>query len=262
MSKTAVITGATSGIGAAYARRLAVDGYDLIITGRRQEIILKLADDLTNKHNIKVKVVIAELSNDDDIQKVIDAIKAAENVEMLINNAGYSGYLKDFIEEELANYEQMIKVHQIVPMRLVAVVAPEMIKQERGAIINVSSVAAYFATTQLHVYQGNKAFVKMFSEGLYQELTDKGIKVQALCPGFTATDFSRAYVTQDEYEKQMKSVRYITMSPEAVVDYSLKCLKKNKSICMPGAINRLMTTIFPLLPRSIYYRIAAKMMEM
>ena len=91
MSRTAVITGATTGIGAAYARRLAVDGYDLIITGRRQDIIQKLAENLVNQHNVKVDVIIAELSDDNDVQKVIDAIKAAENIEILINNAGYSG---------------------------------------------------------------------------------------------------------------------------------------------------------------------------
>ena len=99
MSKTAVITGATSGIGAAYAQRLASDGYDLIIIGRRREIIQKLADDITAQHKVKVKVIIAELSNDSDIQQVIDAIKADGNVAMLINNAGYLGDLKYFISK-------------------------------------------------------------------------------------------------------------------------------------------------------------------
>jgi len=262
MSKTAVITGATSGIGAAYAKRLAADGYDLIITGRRQEIIHKIASNLTKQHSIKVNVIMAELSNDNDIQKVIDAIKAAENVEILINNAGFSGYMKDFIEVEYTHYEQMIKVHQMTPLRLISVVIPEMVKQGSGVIINVSSIGAYLSTPQGGVYQGTKAFMKLFSEGLYQELRDKGIKVQALCPGFTDTNFARAYMTEDEYEKMAKSVKNITMPPEAVVDYSLKSLKKNKVICIPGVINKIMTILMPTLPRGIYYKLMAKMTEM
>ena len=87
MSKTAVITGATSGIGAAYARRLAKDGYDLVITGRRKEIIQKLADELTKQYSIKVEVIIAELSNDNDFQKLVDVVKTKEDIEILINNA-------------------------------------------------------------------------------------------------------------------------------------------------------------------------------
>ena len=262
MSKTAVITGATSGIGAEYARRLAADGYDLIITGRRKEIIEQLADDLREKHNTKVNVIIAELSDDNDIQKVVDAINAAEDIEILINNAGFSGYMKDFVDVETDHYEKMIKVHQVVPIRLVSVAAPKMIKQGRGTIINTSSIAAFIVMPQVHVYGSTKGFVKMFSEGLYQELRDKGIKVQALCPGFTDTNFAKDYLTEDEYEKFSKGVKSMMGSPENVVNCSLKQLKTNKVVCIPGTINKVMTFIFPKLPRGIYYRLAAKMSEM
>ena len=260
MSRTAVITGATSGIGAVYARRLAVDGYDLVITGRRREIIQNLANNLVNQHNIKVDVIIAELSDDDDIQKVIDAIKAAENIDILINNAGYSGPFKEYIEVELQEYEQMIKVHQIVPMRLISAVVPQMIRRGGGTIINVASNAAYAPMPKFVVYGGTKAFSKYFSEGLYQELRGKGIKVQALCPGFIDTDFSKAYLTE-EYGKFISKIKNKMMSPEAVVDYSLKCLKGDKVICIPGAIPKVMAKILPSLPRNMYYKIAAKMVE-
>lgn len=261
MNKTAVITGATSGIGAAFARRLSADGYDLIITGRRQGIIEKLAGDITKKHNINVKVIIAELADDGDIQRVINAIKDAENVEILINNAGHSGYFKPFIEVDPNFYEQMIKVHQIVPMRLINIVAPEMIKRQKGTIINIASIGAFMSTPQAHVYQSTKAFLKLFSEGLYQELRDKGIKVQALCPGFTDTNFSKAYISEEEYSKMAKSVSFATMSPEAVVDYSLKCLKGNRVVCIPGFINKCFVTILPRLPKRIYYPLVRKMTE-
>ena len=127
MGKTAVITGARQ-IGAAYAKRLATDGFDLIITGRRREIIQKLADNLVAQHRVRVSVIIAELSDDNDFQKVVDAIRATEDIEMLINNAGYSGYPGHFVETDMAEHEKMVKVHQIVPMRLISLVGPQMIE--------------------------------------------------------------------------------------------------------------------------------------
>ena len=102
----------------------------------------------------------------------------------------------------------------------------------------------------------------MFSEGLYQELKDKGIKIQALCPGFTNTNFAKDYMTEEEYGKLANSVKSMMMSPEAVVDYSLKKLKKNKVVCIPGIINKFICFLFPKLPRGIYYSLAAKMAEL
>ena len=261
MNKTAVITGATSGIGAEYAKRLAADGYDLIITGRRQEIIEKLADEIRKKNAVNVNVVIAELSDDNDIQRVIDSVKATDNIEILINNAGHSGYFKDLVEVEPELYEKMIKVHQIVPIKLIKLVVPEMIKRRKGIIINVSSIGAFLSMPQGHVYGSTKAFLKHFSEGLYQELRDKGIKVQALCPGFTDTNFARDYMTEDEYKSLVESIKIAMSTPEKVVDYSLRQLKKNKVVCIPGVINKVMCFIFPKLPRRIYYVLTKKMTE-
>jgi short-subunit dehydrogenase len=262
MSKTAVITGATSGIGAAYAKRLAAEGYDLILTGRRQEIIQNLADDLTGQYDVNVNVIIAELSDDDDIQKLIDAIKTSENIEILINNAGHSGYFKEFLEVDPSHYEQMIKVHQTVPIRLISIVAPKMVKRRKGTIINVASVAAFNPAPKFNVYASTKSFLKSFSEGLHQELKDKGIKVQALCPGLTETNFAKDYLTEEEFGKIIGSMKKITMSPEAVVDCSLKHLKKKKVVCIPGTINKAMASFLAMIPRGLYYKISAKMFEM
>ena len=255
MGKTAVITGATSGIGAAYARRLAKDGYDLVITGRRKEIIQKLAGDLAKQYGIKVDVIIAELAEDADVQKVIDAIKSNPDVEMLINNAGYySGRMECLTDTDLTECEKMIKILTIVPLRLAYTVIPAMSSRGKGAIINVSSLAGILPMRKQTIYSASKAFVKFFSEGLYMELGSKGIKVQALCPGVIATDF---YRNRPQKEQNTKSPKM--MSPEEVVDCSLKCLEKNRAICVPGGMYKAMNTIFGILPRSAWYKYIAKM---
>ena len=112
-----------------------------------------------------------------------------------------------------------------------------------------------------YIYQATKAFLKVFTEGLYQELKDKGVKVELLCPGFTKTDFYRLF-TEEEKRGLFSKFKMFTISPKATVDYSLKCLSKNKSICLLGAINRIAVILFQLMPRSLFYKWAAKMNEM
>lgn len=256
MSKTAVITGATSGIGAAYTRRLASNGYDLVITGRKKDVIQKLAEDISKQHNIKVTVIIAELTNDIDFQKLADVVKARDDIEMLINSAGYSGYIKHFEEVDIAEHEKMVKLHQVVPMRLVSLVVPGMIKRGKGAIINVSSSASFLPMPTIGVYGGTKAFMKYYSQSLWQELKDKNITVQALCPGFTETNFGKDYYSKEAYEKVKKYMK----PPEKVVEYSLNSLKKNKLVCIPGMSTWLIAKIFPALPWGIYCRLGSRMM--
>jgi len=259
MGKSAIITGATTGIGAAYAKRLAADGFDLIVTGRRREIIQKFADDLVAQYGITVRVIIAELSDDNDFQKVVDAIRETKDIDMLINNAGYSGYAGHFVEIDMAEHEKMVKVHQIVPMRLIAIVAPAMVKRGNGTIINVSSMETFLPVPSHSVYAGTKAFLRSYSECIYLELRDKGIKVQALCPGFTMTNFAKDYWSKELYDQTLNKARRMMMSPEKVVDYSLKSLKKDKLICIPGMSNKTMVKVFPALPMGIYAGLVKRM---
>lgn len=257
MSKTAVITGATSGIGAAFARRLAQDGYDLIITGRKKDIIQKLADDLSQRYGVGVNVIIAELSDDDDYRKLADAVKSREDIEMVVNNAGYSGYARHFEEVDIAEHEKMVKVHQVVPMRLVALTVPGMIKRKKGAIINLSSIASFLYLPSGSIYCSTKAFIRMYSQCLYLELKDKGIRVQALCPGFTDTNFAKEYYPEDMLEQFAKTGM---MTPEKVVDYSLASLKKkNKPVCIPGLSNNIMVRFFPSMPAGLYASMQTRM---
>jgi uncharacterized protein len=230
MNKTAVVTGATSGIGAAYAKKLASQGYDLIMTGRRQEIIHKMAEELIKQFKIKAEVIIAELSVDEDIQKVADAIKSCETLEVLVNNAGFLVPTL-FGENELVAEETMMKVLTITPVHLIYAALPNMMKNGRGTIINVSSLAAFLPLPKMSIYAACKSFVKTFSERLQLEMKDKGIKVQAVCPGIIDTDF---YRFSPPVKKSMAE-QFPMMSPESVVDCSWEELKKNRVICIPGA---------------------------
>ena len=255
MSKTVIITGATSGIGAEYAKQLASQGYNLVITGRREAIIGKLADELKEKFKVKVDVVITELSEAEGVQKLIDFIAQMEDINMLINNAGF-GLNKYYIQSDINSQVRMNDVHTTATMKLIYAVLPKMTKQGCGSIINVASVAGICPLVKDIVYCGSKAFLINFSEALYMEVMKKGIKVQALCPGFTHTDFhGKLELSKVDYKK-IDTLKW--MSPEAVVVYSLKRLKKNKVVCIPGFTNRLIVKATRLIPRSLYYKIIMK----
>jgi uncharacterized protein len=251
LSKIALITGATSGIGAEYAKRLASQGYDLILTGRREQIIQKLADDIAKQFNIKAKVIIAELTDDADIQKVVDAIKTAENLEILINNAGYAGPFILFAEKDMQESERMIKVMVTVPMRLIYAALPEMSKKGRGTIINVASISAFVPNKKWSIYGASKASLKSFSESLYLEVKNKGIRVQVVCPGPVDTGFWKNLPA----EKAIMSKRFKITSPESVFDNSLRDLEKNRVVCIPGATTKFLMSLSSFLPRSYIYKI-------
>ena len=256
MGKTVLITGATSGIGAAYAKKFASQGYDLILTGRRQAIIQKLADDLTKQYNIEVNVIIAELSDDSDIQKVVDAIKHAEDLEILVNNAGYGGVPVLFAEKDPLEREKIMKVLMIVPLRLTYAALPEMTRKGHGAIISISSIAAFFPAGKWSIYSASKAFVKSFFESLYLEVKNSGIKVQIVCPGLISTDFSRDF--SPDVKQNWASSFKVMMSPESVVECSMKDLGKNRVVCIPGAYYKRMAMLFSILPRSSLYKMIEK----
>jgi uncharacterized protein len=250
--KTALITGATSGIGAAYAKKLAALGHDLIITGRRADIIQRLADEITARYQVCVDVVIVELGEDTGVRRIVERINKVDSIEFLVNNAGFGTY-DTFAGAALAEQRAMVAVHVDAAMALVHAVLPQMLLRGRGTIINVSSMAAFFPAPKNSIYAGTKSFLVLFSESLYMEMRERGIRVQALCPGFTRTDFHEKI---EKIQADMPRLeRFHWMSPDAVVDYSLKTLGTGRVVCIPGFWNRLLTRAARLMPRSIYYRV-------
>jgi uncharacterized protein len=249
-NKTAVITGATSGIGAAYAKRFAGEGYDLIITGRREEKIEALAEKIREEYHVDVKVILAELSEKEGIHKVIEAMRE-KRVEILVNNAGF-GANSLFYECDLEIAEQLANVSVIAPMELIRAVLSDMVKRKSGTIINISSESVYMIVPKNSVYSGSKAFLKSFTEGLHVDLIGTGVRVQAVCPGLTHTDFHEK-MGMDKSRQANKGI-VSWMSPDEVVSCSLKDLQKGKVICIPGLHTKLMTHMLSLFPRKMYYK--------
>jgi short-subunit dehydrogenase len=244
----ALVTGATSGIGAAFANRLAQKGVDLILHGRRQEKLMERAENLERTHHISVEIIIAELSRAEEMKKVEERIQSLDRLDMLINNAGY-WTPGAFWEHSPDSLEAMIMVHVIAPVRFIRAALPRMLERHKGDIINVSSMGAYFNMVTVENYGATKAYVVSFTESLHVALMGTGIRVQALAPGFTVTEF-HSRLGADFTKDQRKWMR-----PEDVVDISLRALEKGRVVCIPGVKRRLIVKFASMLPRRVYYKV-------
>lgn len=244
----ALVTGATSGIGAAFASRLAQKGFDLILHGRRQKELMDRAKNLERIYSTSVEIIIAELSRPDEIRKVEERINSLDRLDMLVNNAGYwePGV---FWEHSPDSLEAMIMVHNVAPVRFIRAALPRMLERDKGDIINVSSLGAYLNMVTLENYGATKAYLISFTESLHVALMGTGIRVQALTPGFTVTEFHSRLGA--DFTKEQRT----WMQPEEVVAGSLRALGKGPVVCIPGFKRRFIVKLASMLPRSVYYRI-------
>lgn len=253
--KLAVITGATSGIGKAYAEYFAILGYDLLITGRRREMIYRVATEIKTCYGVNVEVVIADLCRNEDISQLLQVIGKKGHIEVLVNNAGYALDCR-FSEDEIQHQLDMIKVHVSAPLMLIHKLLPLMVANHGGIIINVSSMAAFTPIPSNAMYTGTKSFLRNFTESLYMEVSHYGIQVQCLCPGFTDSDFHRNHnMSHDNLINRI----FRGMDPLKVVGYSMHCLQKGQVVCIPGLMNRIIRVFAVLLPRNLYYALACKL---
>lgn len=227
----ALITGASSGIGEKFARRLAAMGFDLILVARREERLRALAGELIKTYGIQADVLAADLAHDEGIARVARAIEDRSDLVLLINNAGF-GTRGSFTEVPLERHLDMIRVHDVASVALTWSALPRMVERGRGAIINVSSIAAFFPSGGGSTYTATKAYLNNFSEALAAELQGTGVKVQALCPGFTYSEFHET----SEYEGFDRGhiPAALWMPAEQVVDESLAALSGDKVIVVPG----------------------------
>jgi hypothetical protein len=226
----AAVTGASSGIGEVYAQRLAERGYDLLLVARRKDRLEQLARTLSDRHSIRAEALATDLSNPQELKMVEDRLAAANDLTLLVNNAGF-GIRGLFQESDLAKQEEMHRLHVIATLRLTHAALGGMAARGRGAIVNVSSVAAFSQSPWNTTYSATKTWMNSFTEALAVELRTLGspVKLQALCPGFTVTEFhdvmgvSRTIVPERWW-----------LTSEHVVDDSLRGLERNELIVIPG----------------------------
>ena len=235
------ITGASSGIGASYAKAFAKNGFDLVLLARRKDRLQALANQLESDNSVHCEIISADLSEKEEIKKVAYHIRQIDNLDMLINNAGFAtiGYLADIpIEKSM----RMFHTHMTATVQFTHAALQVMLKRERGAIINVSSMGAFVLTPGNVLYDATKSFLATFSENLWLEVCDRGIKVQALCPGFTRTEFHEV----GDFKNFDKSAipDSLWMMPDEVVRQSLKALENNRNVVfIPGWKKRLVKWI-------------------
>lgn len=234
--RKALITGASAGIGAEFARQLAARGYDLVLVARRRERLEQLAESIKLKYGIEVEVLTADLSMDEGITQIEEYIQNCKNLEILVNNAGF-GIPGGFIVADIKLTLTMLWVHVIAPVRLTRAALPGMIDKNSGYIINVSSISAFSAATGSSTYSATKGYLNNFCEGLAVECFNTGVKIQALCPGFTYTEFHDT-PEYKPYRIKERLPRMFWMTSEAVVRRSLNALKGSKVIVIPGLGNQ------------------------
>jgi len=230
----ALVTGASSGIGAAFAERLARDQHDLIIVARRRERLEALAKRLHETYHITVEVMVTDLSEPGDLHEVETRIAEDTALELLVNNAGFGGYMP-FVALDPDRAEELIRLQVVAVTRLTRAALPGMIARGHGAIINVSSRLAYSAALssptmpKRATYAATKAYVNTFTQLLHDELAGTGVRMQALCPGVVRTEFHER-MGQDP----SRIPAAIVMTPEDIVEASLAGLRLGEVICVPA----------------------------
>lgn len=233
---TALITGASSGIGAAFARQLAMCGYDLILVARREARLRALADELQQQYGRASTVLVADLTESVQLAHVEEAIRACATLSLLVNNAGF-GTRGAFAAVDLAKHLAMIDLHVTVTTRLTHAALAGLLARKHGAIINVASLSAFLPSVENVTYCATKSYLTMLTEALHTELRGTGVFVQALCPGYTHTEIhdTPEFAGWDRSQAPAES----WMSADDVVTASLAALHNDRIICVPGQRNRL-----------------------
>lgn len=234
--KTALITGASGGIGEEFARQLAARGMDLILVARSEDKLRALAQQLAQQHGIKAQAIPADLGISGAAQRLLDVCTAQQlRVDLLVNNAG-SGTFGKFEEIPAERDHQLIQLNIAAVSDMAHLFIPPMLQRGEGAVINVASSASFQPTPYFAVYGASKAFVLSLSESLWALYRRRGVRVMALCPGPVATGFFEATQSNIAEVKMFQ----LTMTPQQVVSGGLKAFERGRCTYIPGWMNRLM----------------------
>ena len=252
--KATLITGASGGIGEAFARRLAAEKHDLVLASRSAEKLHELCDELMLRHQITAHYVAIDLNEQEADRRLFNETERHEmQVEWLVNNAGF-GSMGDFADLDLENELKMINLNVSVLVALTHRYLKQMRERKSGTIINVASTASFQPVPFMATYAATKAFVRSFSEAIAEENRPHGITVTALCPGPTDTNF---FNVADAKPLQIKGMQ----SPEEVVETALKAVKSGKSSIISGWTNYVGSVFGSLTPNRVVTRVIGNVLR-
>lgn len=242
----AIVTGASAGIGRIFCERLAAGKHDLLVVARDRIRLEALKQDLEQRHDIEVEAFPADLTIDTDVSLLVARITQSPQLALLINNAGF-GTRGPLLSASPSQQEAMLRLHTMAPMRLSQAAVPVLLNNGRGAIVNVSSVASFLFSAYNVNYCATKAYLTIFSEGLAAELVGTGVQVQALCPGFTRSEFHQ------RMELDVSDIpSWMWMSADSVVDASLAGLRRGGPVvCVPGIRYKILVALLRVAPRGL-----------
>ncbi len=243
----AVVTGASSGIGEAFARRLAPT-HDLLLVARRRERLEAVASEVAAAHGARAEVLVADLGDEKDVARLAGRLGREPNLELLVNNAGF-GLDGLFWEGKLASHEQMHRLHILATLRLCHAALQNFVPRNRGAIVNVASVASFVRGIGSGSYGATKSWTAAFTEGLHLDLRSikSRVVVQALCPGFTYTEFHDMMGVR----RERRAPRFFWISADSVVAASLKGLRSGRLYVVPNWKYRILTALVTKLPNGL-----------
>jgi uncharacterized protein len=257
MNNTALITGASSGIGLELAKIFAQNKINLLLVARSKEKLKDLASDLLVKHGIQTKIIVKDLSQYEAAKEVFEYCQENNiQIQYLVNNAGFGDYGK-FHEINWERQLQMIQLNITTLTYLTRLFTPLMVQNKKGKILNVSSIAGVLPGPLMAVYFATKAFVLHFSEAISNELSGTGVTVTCLCPGGTQTNFFiEANATESTFAKGKTFI-----APQKVAEYGFKAMMKGKNVAIPGIMNNLMVNSVRFFPRNIVTKISRQMQQ-
>jgi short-subunit dehydrogenase len=242
--KTALITGASSGIGRELAELCARDGYDLVLVARREDRLRGLQEKWTAQYAVNVRSLPMDLSDDAAPQRLFDEL-AGTPIDILINNAGFATY-GPFAETDVASQVEMVRVNVQAVTHLTRLFLPPMVRRGEGRIMFLASMAAFVPGPLMAVYYSTKAYVLSFSEALSEELRGTGVIVTAFCPGPTATEFqARARLERSG----LLRIARMEVGPIAKAGY--RAMMKGETVAVPGILNKVVTVLIRIAPRSL-----------
>ncbi|GAA0498330.1 SDR family oxidoreductase [Deinococcus depolymerans] len=256
-TSTALITGASSGIGESLARRLAAHGADLILVARNEARLSALAAELRGRCHVQVHVLPADLNRPGAAADLHAAVQARGlNVDILVNNAGLGSY-GEFRTQPPAEIDRMIAVNVSALTALTRAFLPDMLARGRGRVLNVASTAAFQPGPMMAVYYATKAYVLSFSEAVAEEVTGSGVSVTALCPGPVQTGF-QAVSQLHESDLLSGPARLTILSADEVARLGVQGMLRGQRVVVAGRLNRVQTLLPRLLPRAVMTRLIAR----